>query len=84
MHCSTSVGLLLEQLFSMKLLSEFVFSFRTVLCLSVSLTNDSLSKAIMDPSSVQLFSNIVFVTGGGVGCTWGTLLLVYEVPEIVW
>ena len=39
----------------------------------------------MDLSSVQLFSNIVFsITRGEVGGAGGTLLLVFQVSEIVW
>ena len=33
--------------------------------MSISLTTDFHSKAIMDPSSVQLFYNIVSITDGG-------------------
>ena len=52
---------------------------------SVSITIDTLSEAFMDPLSVQLFSNIVFsITGGEVGGAGGTLLLVFQVSEIVW
>ena len=65
--------------------SIFCSLFKVVHCLSVSITTDTLSKAIMDPSSVQLFSNIVFsITGGEVGGARGTLLLVFQVSEIVW
>ena len=35
----------------------------------------------MDPSSGQIFSNMVSVTGGGLLVV---LLLVFLVPEIVW
>ena len=35
--------------------SIFCSLFKVVHCLSVSITTDTLSKAIMDPSSVQLF-----------------------------
>ena len=44
--------------------SIFCFQFKVVHCLSVSLTTDFHSKAIMDLSSVQFFSNIVSVTEG--------------------
>ena len=58
---------------------------KVVSCLPVTLTTDTLSKAFMDFSSVQPFSNILFVTGERVG--WGavsTLLPVFQAPEIVW
>ena len=49
------------------LLSECIFfsQFKVVHGLSVSLTTDTLSKSIMDPSSVQRFSDMVSVTGEG-------------------
>ena len=48
----------------------FVFCtyFKVVRYSFVSLTTDTLIKAIKEPSSVHFFSNIVSVTGGGV---WG-------------
>ena len=41
--------------------------FKVVHCSFVSLKTDTLSKAIMVPSSAQFFSNVVSVTGEGVG-----------------
>ena len=38
----------------------------------------------MDTSSVKIFSNIVSVTGEEIGSAGGTLLLVFQVPEIMW
>ena len=50
---------------------------------SVSLTTDLHSKAIMDPSSVQLFSNTLSVTEGGLDGAGDTLLLVFQVSGII-
>lgn len=44
--------------------SIFCSSFKVVHCLSVNLKTEFQSKAIMDPSSIKLFSNIVSVTEG--------------------
>ena len=38
----------------------------------------------MDPLRVQLFSNIVSATVGGVRNVGGTLFLVFQIPEIAW
>ena len=66
------------------MLLYFVLSLKLfIVCLSASLTTDILSKAIMDPSSVEIFSNIVSVTGEGWVGAEGTLLLVFQIPEIV-
>ena len=64
------------------MLTYFVLSLKLFI---VSLTIDTLSKAIMDPSSVQHFCNIVSVTRGwGGGGGWGVHSSCYQVPEIVW
>ena len=66
------------------MLLYFVLSLKLfIVCLPASLTTDILSKAIMDPSSVEIFSNIVSVTGEGWVGAEGTLLLVFQIPEIV-
>ena len=66
------------------MLLYFILSLKLfIVCLSASLTTDILSKAIMDPSSVEIFSNIVSVTGEGWVGAEGTLLLVFQIPEIV-
>ena len=66
------------------MLLYFVLSLKLfIVCLSASLSTDILSKAIMDPSSVEIFSNIVSVTGEGWVGAKGTLLLVFQIPEIV-
>ena len=66
------------------MLLYFVLSLKLfIVCLSASLTTDSLSKAIMDHSSVEIFSNMVSVTGEGWVGAEGTLLLVFQIPEIV-
>ena len=66
------------------MLLYFVLSLKLfIVCLSASLTTDILSKAIMNPSSVEIFSNIVSVTGEGWVGAEGTLLLVFQIPEIV-
>ena len=66
------------------MLLYFVLSLKLfIVCLSASLTTDILSKAIMDPSSVEIFSNMVSVTGEGWVGAEGTLLLVFQIPEIV-
>ena len=44
--------------------------FKVLRCLFVSLTTDTLSKAIMELSSAQHFSNVVSVKGE-VGWCWG-------------
>ena len=64
--------------------SVFCSQFKILSILSVSLTTDFRSKAIMDPSSVQLFSNIVSVTDGGLEGAGGTLLLVLQYSQTVW
>ena len=66
------------------MLLYFVLSLKLfIVCLSASLTTDILSKAIMDHSSVEIFSNMVSVTGEGWVDAEGTLLLVFQIPEIV-
>ena len=66
------------------MLPYFVLSFKVVHCLFVSLTTEFQNKAIMDPSSVQLFSNIVSVAEVWLEGAGGTLLLVFQVSEEVW
>ena len=70
--------------FEETLFSEcFHILFKVVHCLSVTLTTDTLSKAIMNPSSVQLFSNLVSQRGvmwswaytpPGISSTWDSLV----------
>ena len=59
--------------------SIFYSYFKFVYFLSLSLTTATLTKAIQDPSSVRLFSNIVSLTEGGwegeVGSARGILLV---------
>ena len=63
--------------------THILFLVKIVHCLCVSVTTDTLGKAIMDPSSIQCFPNMVSVTREGLGWCWGTLFLVFQVPEIV-
>ena len=63
--CGTASGTVTFKEHCLVNASIFRSQFKVVHYLSVSLTTDTLSKAFMDPSKVQLFSNIVSVTGGG-------------------
>ena len=80
--CGTATG---KAIFKQRWLvnvSIFYSQFKFVHRLAVSLTTDTLSKAIMDLSSVQRFSNIVSLTEGGMGSAGGTLL-VFQVLQML-
>ena len=69
-RCGTASGTAILKEHRLVNASIFCSLFKVVHCLFVSLTTDTLSKAIMELSSVQHFSNMVSVIGE-VGWCWG-------------
>ena len=68
--CGTSSGTAILKEHYLVTASIFCSYFKVVHYLSVSLITDALSKAILDPLSVQLFSNVASVIWEGVGWCW--------------